>query len=240
MFFFLRAEGCSCSSDVLYIGLAKGITIFYLKKYNFFFYCNFAFLFWSSNPLDPNPDWYTASWIRIRTQIPRIHNTASHSVKDIITERSTQNLRETGHRGCFCPIGHWQTEWRIFFFVYLELRVHTEWQRPLSGVHSIMMEISSGWWGGGGALHALTAFYYIYHHVQLQCSCSVRYAPAEWADIFTQSLPIYVLCGLECVGYSFAYVAHFVFLRDVWIRNQRAAVASRRATNWATHWRTIW
>ncbi len=36
---------------------------------------------------------------------------------------------------------------------------------------------------------------------------------------------------LECVGYSFAYVAHFVFLRDVWIRTQRAAVARRRATN---------
>jgi hypothetical protein len=32
--------------------------------------------------------------------------------------------------------------------------------------------------------------------------------------------------GLECVGHSFAYVAHFVFLRDVWIRTQshRAAV----------------
>ncbi len=30
-------------------------------------------------------------------------------------------------------------------------------------------------------------------------------------------------------------VAHYVFLRDVWIRPQRAAVASRRATNLATH-----
>jgi hypothetical protein len=34
--------------------------------------------------------------------------------------------------------------------------------------------------------------------------------------------------GLECVGHSFAYVALFVFLRDVWIR-QRAAVASKGA-----------
>ncbi len=41
--------------------------------------------------------------------------------------------------------------------------------------------------------------------------------------------------GLEYVGHSFAYVAHFVFLRDVWIRTQCAAVASRRATNLATH-----
>ncbi len=31
-----------------------------------------------------------------------------------------------------------------------------------------------------------------------------------------------------------AYVAHFVFSRDVWIRTQRAAVASRRATNLAS------
>ncbi len=31
------------------------------------------------------------------------------------------------------------------------------------------------------------------------------------------------------------YVAYFVFLRDVWIRTQRAAVASRRATNLDTH-----
>jgi hypothetical protein len=41
--------------------------------------------------------------------------------------------------------------------------------------------------------------------------------------------------GRECVGHSFAYVANFVFLRDVWIRTQRAAVASRLATNLATH-----
>ncbi len=40
---------------------------------------------------------------------------------------------------------------------------------------------------------------------------------------------------LECVGHSFADVTHFVFLRDVWTRTQRAAVASRRATNLATH-----
>jgi hypothetical protein len=41
--------------------------------------------------------------------------------------------------------------------------------------------------------------------------------------------------GLECAGHSFAYVAHFVFLKDVWIRTQIAAVASRRATYLATH-----
>jgi hypothetical protein len=42
------------------------------------------------------------------------------------------------------------------------------------------------------------------------------------------------MAGLS-VGHSSADVAHFVFLRDVWIRTQRAAIASRRATNLATH-----
>jgi hypothetical protein len=32
--------------------------------------------------------------------------------------------------------------------------------------------------------------------------------------------------GLECVGHSYAYVARFVVLRDVWILTQRAAVAT--------------
>jgi hypothetical protein len=31
--------------------------------------------------------------------------------------------------------------------------------------------------------------------------------------------------SLHPIGHSFAYVAHFVFLEDVWIRTQRAAVA---------------
>jgi hypothetical protein len=41
--------------------------------------------------------------------------------------------------------------------------------------------------------------------------------------------------GLECVGHSFAYVAHLWFSRDVWIRTQSAAVAIWRATDLATH-----
>jgi hypothetical protein len=45
----------------------------------------------------------------------------------------------------------------------------------------------------------------------------------------------YFFGGLECFGHSFAYVAQFVFLRDVLIWPQRAAVASRRSTNLATH-----
>jgi hypothetical protein len=43
------------------------------------------------------------------------------------------------------------------------------------------------------------------------------------------------LAGLQCVGHSFAYVALFVFERNLWIRTQRHAVARRHATNLATH-----
>jgi hypothetical protein len=50
-----------------------------------------------------------------------------------------------------------------------------------------------------------------------------------------QVLFVYFFSGLECVGHSFAYVAHLVFLRDVWIRTQRSSVASSCATNVATH-----
>ncbi len=43
---------------------------------------------------------------------------------------------------------------------------------------------------------------------------------------------------LEFIAHSFAYVAHFVFLREVWIRPppQRAAVASRGANNLGVRW----
>ncbi len=55
----------------------------------------------------------------------------------------------------------------------------------------------------------------------------------------THEKRFYFFGGLECVGHSLAYVALFVFLRDFWIRTQRAAVASRRATNLATHERSL-
>ncbi len=45
---------------------------------------------------------------------------------------------------------------------------------------------------------------------------------------------VYFFGGLEYVG-PFLYVAHFIFLRDVWIWTQSVAVASRRATNLGTH-----
>ncbi len=50
-------------------------------------------------------------------------------------------------------------------------------------------------------------------------------------DIWIYSIFCIFFGRLKCVGHSFAYVAHFLFLRYVWIRTQRAAVASRCATN---------
>jgi hypothetical protein len=44
-----------------------------------------------------------------------------------------------------------------------------------------------------------------------------------------------VFGGLEWVGHAFAYIAHLVFLRYVWIRTQRAAAANRRTVNLVTH-----
>jgi hypothetical protein len=35
--------------------------------------------------------------------------------------------------------------------------------------------------------------------------------------------------GLECVGHSFAYVAHYVFLRDVWIRTYVESCCGKQA-----------
>ncbi len=46
---------------------------------------------------------------------------------------------------------------------------------------------------------------------------------------------LYIFWRARVCWHPFAYVAHFVFLRDVWIRIQRAAAASRCATNLATH-----
>jgi hypothetical protein len=42
---------------------------------------------------------------------------------------------------------------------------------------------------------------------------------------FLYSTDFYFFDGLERVGYSFAYAAHGLVLRDVCIRTQRAAVA---------------
>ncbi len=43
------------------------------------------------------------------------------------------------------------------------------------------------------------------------------------------------LADFSVLANPFAYVAYFIFLRDVSIRSQRADVASRRASKLATH-----
>jgi hypothetical protein len=63
-----------------------------------------------------------------------------------------------------------------------------------------------------------------------------RLDPALWLSSPSHSsqvfkFPVFIFYsfgGLECVGHCFAYVAHFVLMRDVWARIQRA-------TNLATH-----
>ncbi len=70
-------------------------------------------------------------------------------------------------------------------------RVQTEWQWPLSDVHSIIMEKSAQPSEGGG-VYAPPPFHCIYHHKQ---SCGVR---SSWEGRYTppfSSLPLHVLCG---------------------------------------------
>ncbi len=46
---------------------------------------------------------------------------------------------------------------------------------------------------------------------------------------------VYFFGGLECVGYPFAYVAHFCIFEICLDSNPECAVASRRATNFAIY-----
>ncbi len=51
--------------------------------------------------------------------------------------------------------------------------VHTEWQWPLSGVHSIMLEKLAQAGEGGGCTP--TPFHYIYHHVAVYGTLQLRW-----------------------------------------------------------------
>ncbi len=73
------------------------------------------------------------------------------------------------------------------------------------------------------------------HSVRTKSGHKVSLLP-RGRSCLLQSIFLYIfLGGLECVGHSFAYVAHLWFLSDVWIRTQSAAVASWSATDLATH-----
>jgi hypothetical protein len=54
-------------------------------------------------------------------------------------------------------------------------RVHTEWQRPLSGAHSIVMEILAQPGEGGGLTP--TPFHFIYHHAPAERAYTVIHSP---------------------------------------------------------------
>ncbi len=79
---------------------------------------------------------------------------------------------------------------RVFLLaIHIHLdRVHTEWQWPLSGAHSIMIEklAQAGEVGG----YTPTPFHYIYHHVK---SCSVR---SSWEGRYTSPISSVPLCPL--------------------------------------------
>ena len=82
----------------------------------------------------------------------------------------------------------------LFMFCRFKHRVHTEWQRPLSGIHSIMMEKLAQACEGGGCTP--TPFRYIYHHVQI-CGVSLQLRGQIHTPYF-YSTPICILCSYPC------------------------------------------
>ncbi len=87
-----------------------------------------------------------------------------------------------------------------FIFCVFETTEYTEWQWPIFGVHSIMMEKSAlGWWLWGVYAHALPSTL-LPSCTKLQRMLKGRYTPC----ISFSSLLLYVLCvldvGLNIVG----------------------------------------
>jgi hypothetical protein len=73
-------------------------------------------------------------------------------------------------------------------------------------------------------------------HSLLHISLSLKLLSLFSGCLLTSQLSFYVpwlptSLKSKCVGHSFAYVAYFILLRYVWIRTQRAAVASRCVTH---------
>ncbi len=75
----------------------------------------------------------------------------------------------------------------IFVYRFTHI-VHTEWQRPLSGVHPIMMEKLARAGEAGGC--TATSFHCIYHHVQ---SCSIRFSGEGRCTLPISYLPLCTL-----------------------------------------------
>ncbi len=87
---------------------------------------------------------------------------------------------------CMCESIHYRVT------VRLHHRVHTEWQRPLSGVHCIMMEkLAQGSWGWEGCTPPLSL--YLQSRAKLQCTLQLR--GQLHSPYFISTL--YLLCGLH-------------------------------------------
>ncbi len=82
--YLLRAEGFSCSLDVLYGCLGISILQYFVKKRWIFVSCIFSSIFWSSKP-----------WIRIRIHWIQIHNTASPPPRPTPVSPSLSTLSST-------------------------------------------------------------------------------------------------------------------------------------------------
>ncbi len=87
------------------------------------------------------------------------------------------------------------------------IHVHscTNWQRPRKCVHHSAYRLSLHWHTGATS-HVIIYFFILY-----------------------------IFGGANLCWPLHCHVAKFVFLRDVWIRTQRATIARRRATDLATH-----
>ncbi len=96
--------------------------------------------------------------------------------------------------------------WKYTLQVIVRLlhRVHTEWQRPLSGVHFIMMEKLAQAGKGVGARPP--PFHYICPHVQ---SCSGR---SSWEGSYTHTLFHLYPYVRYSVGYMITNLAWVMYL----------------------------
>ncbi len=83
-------------------------------------------------------------------------------------------------------------------------RVQIDWQRPLSGLHSIVMVHSAQPGEGGGCTTFL--FYSIYHHEQ---NIVAVYAPAGRVD----TLLLFLLCGGDCLNLTVGQRQRTIYCR---------------------------
>jgi hypothetical protein len=126
-----------------------------------------------------------------------------HPVGNLQSGRICKEVKIGNPGECFC---HWAfiTHQKQHGGKRDHHRVHTEWQRPLSGVRFIMMEKLAQSGDIWGCMARPNPFHYIYHHVR---SCGAR---SSWEGRYTppfSNLPLYVLCGY--------HILYFVFVRRI-------------------------